>query len=63
MTVPGVSGFAKNCPLDISLDSGNDMYGYQETKHHAVRQVQVQCDLCDKVRDESGVMTGASNLW
>ncbi len=63
MTVPGVSQFAKNCPLHISLNGGNDIYGYQETKHHVIRRVQVQCDLCGKVRDESGVMIGASNLW
>ncbi len=50
MTVPGVSGFAQNCPLDLSLDSGNDMYGLQATKYHTVRRTQVQCDLCNKVR-------------
>ncbi len=50
MTVPGVNQFAKNCPLDISLNAGNDIYGYQETMHHTTRQVQEQCDLCGKVR-------------
>ncbi len=63
MTVPGASKFAKNCPLDVSLHSGNDMYGYQETKHHTVRRTELQCDLCGNVRHDSGVMIGASDLW